>query len=95
MYGTIANVRVRADKVEALAELGQRMELATGQLARYVFRLDADPQNYMLVVVFEDREAYWANATSPEQNGRFLELAALLEAEPEWHDGEIVDAQSR
>lgn len=95
MYGTIAKVRVRADKVEALAELGRSMELAPGQLGRYVYRLDADPQNYMLVAVFESREAYWANAASPEQNGRFQELAAMLEAEPEWYDGEIVDAKWR
>ena len=95
MYGTIAKVRVRADKVEALAELGRGIELAPGQLGRYVYRLDADPQNYILVAVFESREAYWANANSPEQNGRFQELAAMLEAEPEWYDGEIVDAKWR
>lgn len=46
---------------------------------------------FWLVGVFESREAYRANAASPEQHQRFLQLRALLEADPEWHDGAIVD----
>jgi hypothetical protein len=54
--------------------------------------MDADPQEYYLAVVFENKEAYWANAQSPEQHTRFEQMMALLEGEPEWHDGEIIDA---
>ena len=43
------------------------------------------------MVVFESREAYWANAQSPDQNQRYQEMRALMLADPEWHDGEIVD----
>jgi len=35
------------------------------------------------------------NADSPEQNTRYLEFRDLLEADPEWHDGEIVDMYPR
>jgi hypothetical protein len=42
------------------------------------------------VAVFESKEAYWANAQSPEQNARFLQLRALLLDDPQWHDGVIV-----
>ncbi|MFM7718802.1 MAG: hypothetical protein ACKO8G_04830 [Actinomycetota bacterium] len=37
---------------------------------------------------FRDTAAYAANADSPGQHARYLELRALLSADPEWHDGE-------
>ncbi len=95
MYGTIAKVTAQPDKIEALRALAARLELAPGQIARYVYRMDANPQEYMLAAVFESREAYLANAASPEQHERFMELRALLTTDPEWHDGVIVDSQIR
>lgn len=92
MYGTIAKVTAQPDKIEALRALAAQLELAPGQIARYVYRMDANPQEYMLVAVFESRAAYQANAASPAQHERFMELRSLLTTDPEWHDGEIVDA---
>ena len=40
-----------------------------------------------LVAVFDDEATYKANADSPEQNDRYLELRALLEDDPDWMDG--------
>ena len=94
MYGTIAKVTVKPEKEPELQDLAARLEMAPGQIARYVYRMDANPQVYMLVAVFESREAYRANAENPDQHERFMELRALLTADPEWHDGEIVDAQT-
>ena len=91
MYGTIARVKIDPAKLEDLKTVGRRMGVAPGQVARYVFRMDADPGELYLIAVFESREAYWANAESPEQNKRYQELRALMSADPEWHDGEIVD----
>jgi quinol monooxygenase YgiN len=91
MYGTIARVKVDPARIEELTALGRRMGVAPGQIARYVFQMDGDPGELFLVAVFESREAYWANAQSPEQNQRYQELRALLLDDPEWHDGEIVD----
>jgi len=91
MYGTIARVKVEPAKVEELKALGRRIGVAPGQISRYVYQMDANPGELFLVVVFESREAYWANAQSPEQNQRFQEMRALMLADPEWHDGEIVD----
>lgn len=93
MYGTIAKITVKSEKLDELQSLAASLALAPGQIARYVYRMDANPQQYMLVAVFESREAYQANAESPEQYERFMELRALLVSDPEWHDGEIVDAQ--
>jgi len=91
MYGTIARVRIDPARVEELKALGRRIGVAPGQIARYVYQMDANPGELFLVVVFESREAYWANAQSPEQNQRYEEMRALMSADPEWHDGEIVD----
>ena len=91
MYGTIARVKIDPAKLEDLKALGRRIGVAPGQIARYVYQMDANPGEIYLVAVFESREAYWANARSPEQNQRFQEMRALMLSDPEWHDGEIVD----
>jgi hypothetical protein len=44
------------------------------------------------VVGPESKEADRANAESPEQHARYEEYRALLDADPEWHDGEIIFA---
>jgi hypothetical protein len=65
-----------------------------GLVAQYIYRMDADPDEYYLVVIFTDRDAYVRNAHSPEQHARYLQYRALLAADPEWHDGEIVLGQA-
>ena len=92
MYGTIARIKIDPSKFEELKALGDSMGKPAGQVARYVYKMDADPGEFFLVAVFESKEAYWANAQSPEQNERFTQLRALLLEDPEWHDGEIVSA---
>lgn len=92
MYGTIARVKIDPTKIEELKAVGDTMGTAPGQVARYVYQMDADPSVLYLVAVFESKEAYWANARSPEQNERFMRLRALFLEDPEWHDSEIVSA---
>jgi len=92
MYGTIARNKVDPTKFEELKALAGSMGVPAGQVARYVYQMDANPGELFLVGVFESKEAYWANAQSPEQHERFMQLRALLLADPEWHDGEIVSA---
>ena len=93
MYGTIAKVTVKSEKLAELQTLAVDLALAPGQIARYVYRMDANPQEYMLVAIFESREAYRANAESPEQYENFMTLREMLTTDPEWHDGEIVDVR--
>ncbi len=92
MYGTIARVRIDPAKIDELKAVGDSMDTAPGQVARYVYQMDADPGVLFLVAVFASKEAYWANAQSPEQNERYMQLRALLLEDPEWHDGAIVSA---
>jgi quinol monooxygenase YgiN len=90
MYGTIARVKIDPSNLEAMKTLGDSMGTAPGQVARYVYQMDADPGELFLVAVFESKEAYWANAHSSEQDERFMQLRALLLEDPQWHDGEII-----
>lgn len=63
---------------------------AGGQVGVFVYQMDNDSREFYMVAQFENREAYQANAASPQQHQRFMKLMTLLEGEPEWHDGEIV-----
>ncbi len=92
MYGTVARLRVKPGMEAKFVEIGRAIEAARipGNVASYIYQMDADPHEYYLAVVFTDKAAYRANSESPEQNKRFLELMTVLEGVPEWHDGEIV-----
>jgi quinol monooxygenase YgiN len=93
MYGTVARMRVQAGREAALDALNAEFTAAgviPGLVGQYVFRSDADPQEYWLAVAFTSKEAYQQNAQSPEQHARYERLRALLDADPEWHDGEVV-----
>lgn len=92
MYGTIARIRIDPTKIDELKAIGDSMGVAPGQVARYAYQMDADPGEIFLVAVFESKEAYWANAQSPEQHERFLRLRSLFLEDPKWHDGAIVSA---
>ena len=92
MYGTVAKIRVKKGALEALkkfseAESGAGMSGYRGQV---VYQMDRDPDEIYLVVIFDSREAYFANAESPEQHARYLEMMKLLEGEPEWNDGKVI-----
>lgn len=92
MYGTVARLRLKPGKLEDLKQLGQEMSAQIpGLVSEYVYRTDADPNELYLVVMFESEEAYRANAASPEQHKRYEQYRALLAADPEWHDGHVVD----
>jgi quinol monooxygenase YgiN len=94
MYGTVARMRVKPGMEQKLLEFGRRRDVRAipGLVAEAVYRLDGRPDEYLLVVAFADKASYQANAGSPEQHQRYLELRELLAADPEWNDGEIVDA---
>ena len=92
MYGTVARLRVKAGKEAEFQQLGTALgrTKVPGSVALYVYRLDAAPNEFYLAVVFSDKAAYERNADSPEQEARFQQLMALLDGEPEWHDGEVI-----
>jgi len=92
MYGTVARVHVKPGaEQELMAQFREFSALGVpGYRATYAYRMDSDPNEFYLAVVFDSQETYRANAESPEQDKRYREMLPLLERAPEWHDGEIL-----
>jgi quinol monooxygenase YgiN len=94
MYGTVARIRVipgALDELLALASDEEELGI-DGFVGQLVFRSDADPNEVWLAVVFTDEASYKANADSPEQDKRYRRMAELFAAEPEWHDGQVLES---
>ena len=94
MYGTIARLRAKPGAEKQLLEMTKRESglHIPGFIRQYIYRLNADPNEFYLVVIFENKQTYTANADSPEQDARYQQFRALLAEDPVWHDGEIVYA---
>jgi quinol monooxygenase YgiN len=93
MYGTVARFRLKPGVEETqLMELSRELEgrPIPGFVAEYTYRMDSDPHEYYFAVVFESKEAYFANANTPEQDAFYRKFRELLVDDPEWHDGEVV-----
>lgn len=90
LYGTIAKMKILPGKEEDLKRIGQ--DHPPGLVFEHIYKLDSGDNEYMMVVGFESREAYKKNAESPEMHQEYLEYRKLLAADPEWHDGEIVQS---
>jgi quinol monooxygenase YgiN len=90
MYGTVARTRVKPENRQALREVfeGQSPNDIAGAVGGYVlFENDSDVT--WMFAVFEDRESYDRNANDPRQHEQYTRYRALMEDEPEWHDGVI------
>jgi heme-degrading monooxygenase HmoA len=92
MYGTVARLRAKPGAQAEIAALARDLQgvKISGMVADYLYHLDNAADEYYLVAVFETKAAYVANANSPEQDAQYRRLRALLVADPEWHDGEIL-----
>jgi quinol monooxygenase YgiN len=92
MYGTIARMHPKEDRLAEFWAVGDEMRSApmAGFVASYLFQPDHNPYQrptVFLVAVFEDQATYQANADSTEQDARYRRLRELLEDDPEWMDG--------
>ena len=88
MYGTIAMMKTLPGALESIQAMESRRP--PGFVASYVYRMEADPAELWMVVLFESKAAYDANAASPQQNAEYWALRGHLSADPDWHDGQIV-----
>jgi hypothetical protein len=94
MYGTVmvARISVSAEEVHRRA---QKWELDRGTSVGFVDRwiMSADDGRLVMAVRFESKEKYLALADDSTQNEWWeREVMPLLVGEPEWIDGEWVDA---
>jgi hypothetical protein len=89
MYGTIAKLKVKKGALDELRkmEMGRHPD---GMMGSLVFQSDGSADELWMIAIFRDKASYFANAESPEQDQEYKGFRALLLADPEWHDGEIV-----
>ncbi|HEU5431444.1 MAG TPA: antibiotic biosynthesis monooxygenase [Thermomicrobiales bacterium] len=96
MFGTVARVTVQPGKDEELIAIGEEWVSArgeaTGEVASYLFKLEERPGDYVLIGIFRDRAQYYANAHDPETDRWYRRMRATLAADPEWHDGEVIQS---
>ncbi len=92
MYGTVARLRLKPGMEAKLREDLDRYPALKipGFLSTMLYRMDDDANDCYLVVAFKDNESYHANAHDPKQDERYQRMRAILAADPDWHDGEIV-----
>lgn len=95
MYGTVARMRVKAGAEDqllcVLLDIAQRA--IPGFVRAAVHRMEADPRQLVFTLAFESKAAYEAHTASPEQDARACQMLALVEGEPEWRDGPIIQAE--
>jgi hypothetical protein len=69
----------------------ERKPKVKGALSGYLFQLDKDPQDWIMVALFQDKKSYVANADDPEQDRWFRRMMEHLDGEPQWNDGEAIE----
>ena len=84
-WGTIARMKLRPEVPEEY--LSAQMRALNPDRAGWVnsafYRSDEDPREFWLVVMFEDKESYRANAESSAQHSVYLTFRACLEDDPD------------
>ncbi|HUV15078.1 MAG TPA: hypothetical protein VMW28_00755 [Pelolinea sp.] len=91
MYGTVAKLMVKAGKIEELKNhMNIEYKNMPGALDILMYQTDEDVHTMYIAVVFSDKNSYIENSESPESNVQYEKLMEFLEAEPEWHDGQVI-----
>lgn len=93
MYGSVYKMRVKPGKEQDLIKLmeewdRERRPKVKGARGGIIYRLDKG--GVMGVAVFDSKADYEANANSSEQDATYRRMRELLEADPEWNDGEVI-----
>jgi hypothetical protein len=85
-------MRVKPGKLDELRKMSELQDVVRipGHLQTIVYQMDSNPDEVIMCVVFDSKDAYVKNANSPEQNARYQDFVALLEGAPEWNDGEVI-----
>jgi len=88
-YGSIFKLQVKPGHEEELLKIFNDQDRPDGMVAWFVMNPDEKDQ-WIGVAVFENQEAYVANANRPEQHESFLKMMEHLESEPTWTDGSYI-----
>jgi len=87
-FGSVFRMAVKPGMKDELKKLmTDRSVIIPGMASAHFF--DAGGDDAWGVAIFKSMKAYRENASSPEQNQRYQQYRALLDADPEWHDGKV------
>lgn len=97
MFGTVYSMRPKPGQEQAIAEHLRRWErerrpVVSGTVAGYLFKSKSRPGELIGVAVFDSEANYKANADDPSQGRWYGELREMLQADPEWNDGDVLVA---
>lgn len=93
LYGTIAEMHLKAGALEALQDMEDGDRQPEGAVALCLFQMDADPNQVFMVAISESEAAYRAYSESEDSHQRYLEMMKWLTGEPRWHDGRVLEYQ--
>ena len=86
MYGSIFNLDVKEGCEQNLIDIFNEVENPPGAVAFFLMK-PGDGSDLIGVAIFENKEAYIANADRPEQHENFSNMMEYLNSEPSWTDG--------
>jgi hypothetical protein len=93
MYGTVARMHCKPGGLEwvrAWVDVQSHRDTMKGWVQTTLYAADSEPNVVWVTVLFESKEAYFANANTPIQDQLYHQMLSGLEEPPEWHDGEVI-----
>lgn len=90
MYGTIGKWTVKDGHMNTFLDLVNTYQPPAGFVSMTLYQSVDDANVIYAAVVFESRDAYYANADSDSQHQFYTQTLEHLVHEPEWTDGDIV-----
>ena len=73
------------------AATAERKERGSVPGSRGAYVLQEPNGDVWVMAIFDSEELYRKNAADPAQDRWYRQLREMLEADPEWHDGEITE----
>ncbi|HET7034558.1 MAG TPA: antibiotic biosynthesis monooxygenase [Thermomicrobiaceae bacterium] len=93
MYASVTKLQVKSGEDRAVKQYFTQWEkesdpIPHGVSSAYLIKAENDPETYYMVVTFENQDALQTYEQGREQ--QLAKLQALVTAQPEQHQGEIV-----
>ena len=90
MYGSAFRMRPKAGMAAELRDVMMSdSRRPKGMATAYLLTEDMSGDVWGFAV-FADEKSYRENASDPAQSAQYQKFRALLDSDPEWHDGAIV-----
>lgn len=96
MYGTIMRGKVKAGRKDDFVAFMNQLVPSADDYGRGLHSIevgweDKDPDRFVVIVHFKDRESYIANADRADTNTDYEKQLEYLEGPPEWIDVTYAD----